>query len=208
MSTWDKRHNQQDLFGTPPPSTAKAHPKQKPATQPQHTWFFALRPSKEDAHRIHAIAADLLTANSVTGKRIDPERLHITLDLVGHDVTPEVVAIACRAADSIRFSPFEARFDSLMTFTAPSGPVVLLGTEGLVEVRNLRTALASAMADCGFKPPRTYQPHMTLSYDPRHRLPQMPVERIGFIAREFFLVKSHIGLSRHEVMQTWPCAVV
>lgn len=199
---------QQDLFGDRLPPTAKARPKQKPTTQPQHTWFFALRPSAEDAHRIHAIAADLLAANGVTGKRIGPDRLHITLDLVGHDVTPEVIAIACRAADSIRFSPFEARFDSIMTFTAPSGPVVLLGTDGLEEVRNLRTILASAMADSGFNPPRIYQPHMTLCYDPRHRLLQMPVESIGFIAKEFFLVKSHIGLSRHEVMRTWPCTVV
>lgn len=144
----------------------------------------------------------------MTGKRIDPDRLHITLDLVGHDVTPEVVAVACRAADSIRFSSFETRFDSIMTFTAPSGPVVLLGTGGLEQVRNLRTALAGAMADCGFNPPRTYQPHMTLSYDPRHRLPQKPVDPIGFVAREFALVKSHIGLSRHEVLRTWACTVV
>ena len=199
---------QQDLFGDRLPPTAKTRAKQTPAKQPKHTWFFALRPSMEDAHRLHAIANDLLAANGVTGKRIGPDRLHITLDLVGHDVTPEVVAIACRAADSIRFSPFEARFDSIMTFTAPSGPVVLLGTDGLESVRNLRTALASAMADCGFNPSRTYQPHMTLSYDPGHRLPQMPVEPISFVAKEFFLVKSHIGLSRHEVLRTWPCAVV
>ncbi|OGT72938.1 MAG: hypothetical protein A3H44_01805 [Gammaproteobacteria bacterium RIFCSPLOWO2_02_FULL_57_10] len=199
---------QQDFFGNQPTPAAKTHPKRKPAKQPQHTWFFALRPSPEDAHRIHAIADDLLAANGVTGKRIGPDRLHITLDLVGHDVTPEVVAIACRAADSIHFSPFEARFDSLMTFTAPSGPVVLLGTDGLNEVRDLRTALASAMADCGFNPLRTYQPHMTLSYDPRHRLPQMPVEPIGFVAREFALVKSHIGHSRHEVIRTWHSTVM
>ncbi|MGB4248750.1 MAG: 2'-5' RNA ligase family protein [Pseudohongiellaceae bacterium] len=199
---------QSDLFGDQPLPVRKARSKQAPAKQPQHTWFFALRPSPEDAQRIHAIADDLLAAKGVTGKRIGPDRLHITLDLVGHDVSPEVVAIACRAADSIRFSPFETRFDSLMTFTAPSGPVVLLGTDGLKEVRELRTALASAMADCGFNPPRTYQPHMTLSYDPRHRLPQMPVDPIGFAAMEFALVKSHIGHSRHEVIRTWPCTVM
>ena len=47
---------------------------------------------------------------------------------------------------------------------------------------------------------------MTLSYDPRHHVARTAVDPIGFRATEFALVRSHIGLSRHEVVRTWPLA--
>jgi 2'-5' RNA ligase len=197
---------QQDLFGEPPAKPPNVRPAREPAEQPRHTWFFALRPSVDDSRRVHAFAEKLLSVNGVTGKRVDPERLHITLDLVGHDAEASLVDAACRAADAVSFPVFEARFDAAMTFSAPSGPLVLLGAEGLDEVRKLRTALGCALADRGFAPPRAYEPHMTLCYDARHRLAQTQIEPIGFRAEEFALIKSHIGLSRHEVLRTWRLA--
>jgi 2'-5' RNA ligase len=194
---------QQDLFGDASAPASKAQQDPKPSARPQHTWFFALRPAREDARRLHAAAERLLAGKGVAGKRIDPERLHITLELVGHDVDESVVERACRAADTIRFPALEARFDAIVTFSAPSGPCVLVGLQGLDEVRKLRTDLVCAMADRGFTPPRAYEPHMTLSYDPRHRLPRTDIEPLGFRAAEFVLVKSHIGFSRHEVLRTW-----
>lgn len=197
---------QQHLFGEPPARATNARDARKPAGPPRHTWFFALRPSVEDARRIHAFAEKLLSFQGVSGKRIDPERLHITLELVGHDVATALVDAACRAADTLSFPVIEARFDAAMTFSAPSGPLVLLGAEGLDEVRHLRTALGCALADHGFAPPRVYEPHMTLCYDAKHRLAKTPIEPIGFQAWDFALVKSHIGFSRHEVLRTWRLA--
>ncbi len=162
-----------------------------------------MRPTQEESLRIYDFADNLLITHGVTGNRITPDRLHITLGFVGHDVGAEVVDMVCRAADSVSFPTLEPRFDSIMTLSAPSGPVVLLGADGLNEVRNLRTALVCAMANFGFNPLRKYQPHMTLSYDPEHRLPPTSIEPISFPATEFALVRSHIGLSRHEVMRTW-----
>ena len=194
---------QQDLFGVAPAPGMKSRRGGKPTPQPQHTWFFALRPSIEDSQRIYALAERLLVSKGVTGKRIGPERLHITLELVGHDIDVDVVDMACRAADTIHFSFFDARFDAAMTFSTPGGPLVLVGTEGLNEVRKLRSDLGCALADRGFTPPRAYEPHMTLCYDPRHRLARTPIEPIGFRATEFALVKSYIGFSRHEVLRKW-----
>jgi len=195
--------NQQGLFGDPSPSVLSAQRPDTSAAQSTHTWFFALRPAIEDALRIHAVATALLGETGVSGKRIDPDRLHVTLELVGHDVDDATVDAACRAADTIRMPAIEARFDAIMTFSAPSGPCVLLGGEGLDDVRALRTDLAMAMADRGFSPSRAYEPHMTLGYDPRHRLPRTSIEPVRFAATEFALVKSYIGLSRHEVLRTW-----
>ncbi len=147
-----------------------------------------------------------MAKHGVSGKRTGPERLHVTLEIVGHDVEQDRVDAACRAADALRFGPFEARFDTVETFSAPSGPFVLGGGTGLDAVRALRQALAMAMADEGWRPQHAYQPHMTLAYDPRHRVRRTAIEPAAFEATEFALVRSHIGFSRHEVLRTWPLA--
>ena len=194
---------EQDLFGDVPAPAPRPSQPRKAAAQPLHTWFFALRPSAEDAARIDAIASGLRAAHDITGKPVGPERLHVTLELVGHDVDAIRVEAALRAADTLHHQAFDVCFDAAMTFSAPSGPFVLLGDEGLNGVRELRRVLAYAMADQGFSPVRSYEPHMTLGYDARHRAPRVPIVPIEFRATEFALVKSHIGLSRHEVLHTW-----
>lgn len=197
---------ERDLFGeVPAPAQRQSRPRTT-APQPLHTWFFALRPAVDDAMRIQRRAEALLAASGIKGKNTGVERLHVTLELVGHDVDASVLEAACRAADALHRSAIEVRFDSAMTFSAPSGPFVLLGGEGLDGVRELRTALACAMADTGFTPGRSYEPHMTLAYDSRHRAARFSIDPIAFRATEFFLVKSHIGLSRHEVLRTWALA--
>lgn len=194
---------QQNLFGEPPAQATNGQDARKLGQPLLHTWFFALRPAIEDARRIRTFAEKLLSSHGVSGKRIDPERLHITLELVGHDVDDALVDASCRAADAVSFPVMEARFEAAMTFAGPSGPLVLLGGKGLDEVRGLRTALGCAMADRGFAPPRAYEPHMTLCYDEKHRLARTPIEPISFHVCDFALVKSHIGFSRHEVLRTW-----
>lgn len=197
---------EQDLFGEVPAPAPRPNRPRKTAVQPLHTWFFALRPSAADAARIATFAQELMAAHGVTGKPIDAERLHVTLELVGHDVEPAQIERACEAADSVKRAPLDVRFDAAMTFAAPSGPFVLLGEGGLDAVRELRTALACAMADHGFVPGRSYEPHMTLGYDPRHRVARFSLAPTSFRAVEFCLIKSHIGFSRHEVLRRWQLA--
>lgn len=194
---------ERDLFGEVPAPAPRPERSRKARVQPLHTWFFALRPAVPDALGIAAFAQELLAAHGVAGKPIDAERLHVTLELVGHDVDSEWLERACQAADALKHASVDVRFDAAMTFSAPSGPFVLLGDAGLDGVRELRTALACAMADKGFTPSRSYEPHMTLGYDPRHRIVRFPLAAPGFRATEFCLIKSHIGFSRHEVLRRW-----
>lgn len=198
---------EQDLFGDVPAPVARPRQSRQPVAPPQHTWFFALRPAAAEAVGLAAYAETLLASHGVTGKRVGPERLHITLELVGHDADAAVVEAACRAADAVRFAAIDACFDAAMTFSAPSGPFVLLGGAGLDSVRALRTTLGCALAERGFTPPRSYEPHMTLCYDPRNRVERVALDPVGFQIAEFALVKSHIGLSRHEVLKVWPLGV-
>jgi 2''-5'' RNA ligase len=199
---------QQNLFeqpAPPKPPRRKAQPSDGPQrVRAQHNWFFALRPSVEDAARIHAQTQGLLDGAGIRAKRIAPERLHITLEFIGDEVDDEILERAYRAADMIRFPPIDAQFDAALTFSRSSGPLVLVGGAGLDAVRKLRSELACALADHGFKLPRNYEPHMTLCYDSRHRLRRTTIEPISFHTAEFALVKSHIGFSRHEVLRTWP----
>jgi 2'-5' RNA ligase len=194
-----------DLFGDVPPAAPPVRQPRTAPAQPRHTWFFALRPGAADAARIDAVAARLMALHGVTGKRTGPDRLHVTLDLVGHDdLAADTLAAASAAADAVRLPAFDARFDAAMTFDAPSGPFVLLGGGGLDAVRALRTALGCALADQGLKLPLPYEPHLTLGYDPRHRVARTPIEPLAFRCTGFSLVRSHIGLSRHEVLRSWP----
>ena len=196
----------QDLFGdVPPPQRPRqARTAPRPA-QPRHTWFFAVRPDADDAVRLDALGADLMASHGVSGKRTGPERLHVTLDLVGHDdLAPNLMDAACRAADAVRLPAFDVRFDAVLSFDAPSAPFVLVGGTGLDAMRALRVELACALADQGFKLPLPYEPHMTLCYDPRHRVTRTAIAPVVFRASTFSLVRSHIGQSRHEVMRSWP----
>lgn len=198
---------QDNLFGTPPPPPKKRRTASKPSTpakaRPKFSWFFALRPSQVDADRIYAAVAPLLSSHGVTGTRITADRLHITLEWIGDDIEEDVISRACGAADKVRLAPLDASFTGIKTFPAPSGPCVLLGSEGLDSVRKLRSELVRTLAENGFKPPRSYEPHMTLCYDRVHRVARVPIEPIGFHAQEFALVKSYLGQSRHEVIRTW-----
>lgn len=204
---------EQDLFGDVPAPTPAARHRQArpPVAQPKHTWFFALRPDAADAVRVDAFAQGLVTSLGLQpSKRIGRDRLHITLELVGHDIDADAVDAACRAAAGLHLTPFEVRLEAARTFPAPNGPFVLLcpkGSDGLRGAHELRTALACAMADQGFKPGRSYEPHMTLCYDPRHRVELVGIEPFSLRFAEFALVKSHIGFSRHEVLRTWALKV-
>lgn len=195
----------QDLFGDlPAPRPARTAPRRTKVPQAAHAWFFALRPGREDASRIAARAGDLLARHGVSGQRLAPDRLHISLDAVGDDVDAEIVEAACRAADTVRFSAVDVRLDGIETYGGPS--LVLVGDEGVAGVRALRLALGCALADQGFRPPTAYGPHMTLCYDPRPAPARTAIEPVVFRATEFALVRSHIGFARHEVVRTWPLA--
>ncbi len=116
------------------------------------------------------------------------------------------MAAACSAADMVRLPVMKIRLDAAATFAGPSGPFVLLGADGLDGVRTLHTVLGCALADQGFRPSRAYEPHMTLSYDPHNRVDRMCIDPIDFQVAEFSLIKSHLGLTRHEVVRSWVLA--
>ena len=48
-----------------------------------------------------------------------------------------------------------------------------------------------------------FRPHMTLIWASR-RVDEYPIVPIRWTVREFVLVRSHVGQSRHEYIGRWP----
>jgi 2'-5' RNA ligase len=172
--------------------------------------FFCIRPGPDDADRIWHGAGRLLCDLPAEGKRIAGERLHVSLHHVGDyaRLPAKFVFAARRAAGAVAMPPFEMRFESVRSFGARSPPtrqrawpLVLLGTGDAV--RLLQRMLGAAMEKNGLRAAQAFTPHMTLLYGPA-RLPPRAIEPIRFPVREFALVHSALGLTRHETIGRWP----
>ena len=117
-----------------------------------------------------------------------------------------------RAAASIRMKPFTVEFDKLVSFAGKPrprpGPLVLGGDDGLVGLHALHDALGLALQDAGFgdravMPSTSFTPHVTLAYG-MPPLPPRPIESVCWNVREFALVHSLLGRTRHVALARWP----
>jgi 2'-5' RNA ligase len=165
--------------------------------------FFALFPPPEAQERITALAETVRRNCGWTGRVLAPQRLHVTLAWLGdHDRAPTGLVNAAREAGRVvRRHGFEMVFDRV----AGSTSLVLLGDEGLNELRSFRADLADAMSEVGLGPfaRAPFKPHMTLLYDDC-RLRETPVEPIAWIATELVLVLSRVGRTQHIPLARWP----
>ena len=50
---------------------------------------------------------------------------------------------------------------------------------------------------------RSFKPHVTLLYDAKN-IPEHPVHPVGWTVTELVLVRSYVGLGRHEHLARWP----
>ena len=163
-------------------------------------FFFAVRP---DA--VTARAIDVFTAREVPeGRRLKLSHQHVTLAITGDfDGYPETVAQALLlAGGEVEAVPFELR----LTRLSASRRSVALCPEGQVPLLAvLQRAIADAMArhDVPMREGWRFSPHQTLCYRKGEPFTRR-VEGFAWTAREFVLVRSLVGLSRHEVVGCWP----
>jgi RNA 2',3'-cyclic 3'-phosphodiesterase len=176
----------------------------------RHRLFFALVPDAEAAARLTHISGQLRKANSLAGKPITTEHLHITLHHLGDypepGVPPEMLEKARVAGDSLNMPSFEVTFDCVMSFFKTANhPFILRGKAGLDRTRAFQEALGRAMvkAHLGHCVDTRFTPHMTLSYEKRN-VPEQAIEPVSWTARELVLVHSLIGQTRHIHLARWP----
>jgi 2'-5' RNA ligase len=201
--------DQMNLFGfdSGPPGTSA--PASKPARGPRkrRKLFFAIRPDADAANEIDSLGATLDQRFRIGGQPLRPDRLHITLHVIGeYDETPQAVIDAARqAGDAVVADAFDVVFDRAMTFVGAKA-YVLGGSEGVEAVKDLWLKLGIELANIFAFKKSSFTPHMTLSYKGRP-IAEHPIEPIRWTAREFVLIDSHVGETYHDVVGRWPLRV-
>jgi len=180
-----------------------------PAPHPTDRLFFAIFPTVVAAARIAELAQHLRGELGLKGRPLAVDRFHVTLDHLGDFVglPKSIVKMACTVAATIAAPPFEIVFDRVESFGRGRAnlPFVLRGNEGVVALMAFRQTLVAALAKAGLGSgaKSTYTPHVTLLYD-KSRVPEHAVETVAWTAREFVLVRSLLGRTRHVVLGRWP----
>jgi RNA 2',3'-cyclic 3'-phosphodiesterase len=197
---------QMNLFGFDdgPPGTSGPAVKLRRAPRKPHKLFFALRPDAEGAREIASLWAALNQRYKFGGQPLLPDRLHITLRVIGeYDETPQAVIDAARqAGDAVVADAFDVMFDRAMTFVGAKA-YVLGGGEGVEPVKDLWLKLGIELANTFSFKKSSFTPHMTLSYGGR-TMAEHPIDPIRWAASEFVLIDSHVGKTYHEIKGRWP----
>ena len=170
--------------------------------------FFAVCPDEAAAAQIHHIAKSIGAEFGLRSRLLDRLCLHITLHGVGeYEGLPRSrIAQANEAAHSISMPAFDVGFDRAMSFggNGQNRPLVLRGSVGHAELRRLHRLLGEAMRRAGLwrTVRNSFTPHVTLLYDSRS-VAETPVPLVRWTVREFFLVHSPQGHSRHNHLSRW-----
>lgn len=132
----------------------------------------------------------------------------MTLAMAGDHVglPDELVQRVVAVGDAVRAAPFAVAVDRVTAFARPRNrPCVLLAGAGVESLRDLHRQLDCGLCDAGViaAPQRRFRPHLTLLYDDVG-LPDEAVEPIGWAVREFRLMRSLLGRSRHVEIARWP----
>lgn len=203
--------DQMNLFGSndEPPGASGPAAKAPRAPRMRRKLFFAILPDAQAAQEIAKLGASLDQQHGIGGHPLRPDRLHITLHVIGeYDETPQADVLAARqAADAVHEDAFDVVFDRAMTFVGARA-YVLGGGEGVEAVKAFWLKLGIQLANAHVRTFKnsSFTPHMTLAYQGRP-VAEHPIEPVRWTAREFVLINSHVGETHHEIMGRWPLRV-
>jgi RNA 2',3'-cyclic 3'-phosphodiesterase len=176
---------------------------------PTDRLFFAIFPDPHACARVEHLAAALRARHRLKGKPLAAGRFHVTLFHLGDflGVPPWVVARAREAASSLATPPLRIEFDCVLSFKGRPGnrPLVMTGGDGVAALTAFQQVLAAALlkAGLGGRTRQAFLPHLTLLYDGR-QVAEQAIEPVAWMAREFVLVRSLLGLSQYELLGRWP----
>lgn len=173
--------------------------------EPKHRVLLAVIPEDEAQLRIGGEAWRLHNQHRLRGRPLEIGRFHLTLFSLGdHPALPErTIAAAKRAANTVAARSFDICLDRAKTLPRRDGaqPLVMLGDEGVHGFERLREQLAVALRGAGLEVhPGT--PKLTLLHD-RRTIEETPVKPVRFKVREFVLIDSHPGQTRHAPLARW-----
>ena len=183
-------------------------PRRKFGASQKDRIFFAVLPDADTAARIHALAETLKSANGLGGNLILPEHLHITLFHLGdwRELPTEIVEIARTAAAEVATAPFEVACRRVESFRNRTGiyPFVLLAEQGATPLHAFQRTLGAALKKnrLGGATQGDFKPHVTLLRD-HTRVKPVAVDPIAWTVRDFVLIHSLLGQTKHVHLGRW-----
>jgi 2'-5' RNA ligase len=165
--------------------------------------FFSIFPDQAAAVRIANAAEHFRRAYGLNGAPLLTDRFHVTVQGLGnYDGLPRsIVAKAIEAGAAVTSMAFEVAFDRVTSF-AGSDALVLRGGDGVDGIVMFHRALGFAMRKSGLSAGSQITPHITLSYDGR-RIEEQFIEPIRWTVRDFVLVHSLRGRTKHIPLERW-----
>ena len=173
-----------------------------------HRLFFALWPDPELRDRIAAVVTQLQRDHPSGGRRLHPDRYHLTLQFLGdfQPLEPSLVDAACRAAGSLQPTAFALALDQAGSF-ARAGVVWLGPRQVPGALQQLWDALGDALAAAGVpvQSAPAFAPHLTVLRNARKPLSPTPIASLHWPVSEFVLVDSVSGsLPGYRLLGRWP----
>jgi len=165
--------------------------------------YLAALPDAITAARIFRLAGVLKRAHRFSGKLIAPDRLHVSLFFLG-GLHRDMECATREAAGEMRVAPFQVSFDRTASFRGKPGsrPFVLLGDDGVGQLKSFRQGLGAGLAREGLRrlAKTNFEPHVTLLYDARGVDEYPLAEPISWTVNEIVLIQSRSG---HTHLATW-----
>lgn len=175
-------------------------------------FFFALLPDEPARAEMARAGERFRKSHRLIGTPVDPDDLHLTLCEMGKPewLQHSLESVLMAAAGQVRVASFPLALDSAMRLSAARDnqyPFVLgADNPSAAAALVLRRAIAEAQQQLGLRVAgvSSYLPHVTLLRGSGIDAVQESMTPIGWMAREFVLIRSFFGQSRHEVIGRWP----
>ena len=176
--------------------------------RPGNAVFFAVQPNADIVQCLGRLAWSLLGKHKLRGRPRPDRCFHVTLHGIGNyaELPRDAVAAIDDAASAIATPSFLVAFDRVRNFGGGRNrALVLVGDQGVAGLRMFQHELVTALQKIGFarrKEP-TCEPHITLLHY-EGGIADQAVEETRWTVREFVLVRSLHGQSRHLSLARWP----
>ncbi len=181
----------------------------EPVARPTDRLLFLIYPDTAACLPISKLAHRCRDELRLQGRPLEMDIFHATLVHIGDfpGLPRHIVAGAVQAAATVQMAPFEVSFDRVMSFSRKLGkrPLVLHSDQDAATLATFQHTLLDALVRGKLVRSGTskYKPHVTLLYD-RQDVEDHVVETVSWIVREFALVHSLLGQTRHIVLARWP----
>ncbi|HOB37355.1 MAG: RNA 2',3'-cyclic phosphodiesterase [Clostridiales bacterium] len=157
--------------------------------------FIAINFNEEVKAQINQII-DRVKSNSVQGRFVSEENIHLTLEFLG-EVQEHRIGLIREIMDGLEFEPFTLGLTKIGCFRRPEGKIYWLGVEDCHTLYEIQKALRQSLIEKGFKlENREYRPHITLG--------RKVILKEGFNAGELDDIAGRIkiGVNRIDLMKS------